>query len=678
MPVEKRGDASSGNIMAEAFKKANVATPEPSPKQPETSAASSASSAQVETSAVERPQPAIRQRQAQQREAVVEQSSHVKKDSINMSQTDFSQGRRDQGKDAKNFNTLNDMGAKRLRPLSRSAGSVRAKELATAIEKELNAGLNKDGVSSWAVQILDAGQLNLPTSSVVLLQTVTAESIDHITMYSFMIDGADIRLTPRVDKVDGRPYETPVVIGDIYNSQDYITRAEELIKQARPTRQINLIDAGATVFPASFNIEQHGVWDLLYKATLALFNTMNNQVDLGEEPAYTLAGRNAGNEQLVGRLNFSGEKYIDEVGHPQRHDVVIEMDSVRHQQGRDFSGNSSNVTKVAGYMEPVYAQPDPQNPANNQPFLNQFVITQLATGYDAIETEMTILALVTSTMVQVRNGWADAYLPRYANQGKELNYRDVGALGFCMGDAKRIDTKAASFKDNFGQFMRDYFRLNQGVIFSMDIPEVGPDAFITDIFRAAAGGNPNAVAAITQACDNLTGGVYSQKVAQYGGNFPMFIDTGNRIHNGYYVNEAGELRDIRDIDMLAVANVLGKTNPQALVDYADSYVASTGQAAVRMSKRLAIIDDVLQGRQVITGFSGRYIIGPKWLQVISEACQACNLVVNPANMVHGLGSGAVLGGYDYAAFAAGGAGGGVFNGGGNSNPQSAYAGRGRW
>lgn len=676
MPVEKRGDASSGNIMAEAFKKATATNPEPSPKQDETPAASSAADIRPDPVVAKKPQPAPRQPQAQQREAVVEQSNHVNKDSVTMTQTDFSQGRR--GADNKTF-TLNDMGSKRLRPLSRSAGSVRAKELATAIEKELKAGLNQDGVSTWAVQILDASQLNLPTSAVVLLQTVVAENTDHIAMYSFMIDGPDIRLSPRVDKVDGRPYETPVVIGDIYNSQDYITRAEELVKQARPNKTINLVDAGASVFPATYSIEQHGgVWDLLYKATMALFNTMNNQVDLATEPAYTLAGRSAATEQLVGRLNFSGEKYIDEVGHPQRHDVVIEMDSVRHQAGRDFSGNSSNVTKVAGFMEPVYAQPDPQNPANNQPFLNQFVITQLASGYDAIETEMTILALVTATMVQVRNGWADAYLPRYANQGKELNYRDVGALGFCMQDAKRIDTKAASFKENFGQFMRDYFRLNQGVIFSMDIPEVGPDAFITDIFRAAAGGNGNAIAALTQACDNLTGGVYSQKVAQYGGGFPMFIDTGNRIHNGFYVNEAGELRDIRDIDMLAVANVLGKTNPQALVDYADSYVASTGQAAVRMSKRLAIIDDVLQGRQVITGYSGRYIIGPKWLQIISEACQACNLVVNPANMVHGLGSGAVLGGYDYAAFAAGGAGGGVFNGGGNSNPQSAYAGRGRW
>lgn len=667
MSVEKKQSASGGNIMEEAFKRAKQLQDTPAQKEPETLAAKPAADTQAS---------AVRQQPAQQREAIVGQSINVNKDSTTMSNNDqYTQGRRDN----KSFNTLNDLGARRLRPLSRSAGSVRAKELQTAIEKELKAGLKSDGLSEWSVQVMDAAQLNLPTSSVVLMMTVKTSDTEHVGMYSFMIDGADIRLTPKVDKVDGRPYETPVVIGDIYNSQDYITRATELVTLTRQGRPINLIDAGAVILPANYNIEANGVYPILYKATLALYNTLNYVVQLDDQPAYSLAGRAAGSEQLVGRLNFGGERYVDEVGMPQRHDVIVEMDSIRNQQNRDFAGASSNITKVAGYMEPVYAQPDPQNPNNNQPFFNQFVITQIGTGFDAQEVEMTLLGLVTATMVQIRNGWADAYLPRFANQGKELNFRDVGALGFCVSENQRIDTKAASFKENFGNFMRDFFRLNAGVIFALDIPEVGPDAFIMDIFRAAASGNGNAIKALENACNNLTGGIYGQKAALAGGNFAMFIDTGNRIHNGYYAADTGELRDIRDVDLLAVANVLGKTNPQALLDYADSFAAGTAQAPIRMSKRLAIIDDVLQGRQVITGYSGRYIIGPVFLRVLSEACQACGLVVNPANMVHGLGSGQVLGGYDYSAFAAGSAGQGVFNGGGNAAASTAaYGGRSVW
>lgn len=675
MPVEKKPSGTSDTAMSLAFKEAGIAKSEP--EKPAAPAARSAAGTQAEPSAAAKPQPEARPQPAQQRDAVVDNSINANKDYIHMSQT-FSNDRRDGSQGAKTFNTLNESGARRLRPLSRSAGSVRAKDLEAAIIKELNAGLNKDGFSEWSVQVFDAGQLNLPTSAVALLMTVKADDIENIAMYSFMIDGPDIRLSPKVEKVDGRPYEIPAVVGDIYNSQDYITRAVELIEQTRQGRKINLVDAGGTVFPASFKIEDNGIYSLLYKATTALYNTMNNQVELEATPPYTLAGRNTGNEQLVGRLNFSGEKYIDEVGQPQRHDFIVEMDSIRHQAGREFATNTSSVTKLAGYMEPVYAQPDPQNPQNNQPFLNQVIITQIASGFDAIDTEMTLLALVTGTMVQVRNGWADSYLPRFSGQGKEMNFRDVGGLGYCTEAGARIDTKAETFKQNFGNFMRDYFRLNGGVIFALDIPEVGPDAFITDIFRAAAAGNGNAIKALIAAADNLTGGVYSQRAAAIGGNFPLFIDTGNRIHNGYYVAENGELRDIRDVDYLAVANSQGKTNPQMLVDYADSYVAATGQAAVRLSKRLAIIDEVLQGRQVITGYSGRYIVGPKFLQVLAEACQACNLVVQPANMVHGLGSGSVLGGYDYGAFAAGGAGGGVFNGGGTASNQAAFTGRGRW
>lgn len=675
MTVEKKPSASTGNIMQQALAKAGVVPG--AEERVEEQPASSAQAPRLEPAQRQaEPQP---QPQAQQRKPV--ETTTVNKDAQAMSQNtqDFASDRRSTGQ--QQFSTLSEAGARRIRPISRSAGSVRAKELEEAMAKELNRSLVDDGVSKYALQNLDSSALGLPVPSVVLLQSVPAENGQEvISMFSIMIDGPDVRLPNRIDKIDGRAYEIPTVVGDIYNSNEYFTRAKELIQLARPGKSLKIIDAGGMVLPTSFNIEQHGIHGLLYKATLACWNAMNSNVKLDEVPAYSLVGRNSQQEQLVGRLNFSGENYVDEVGHPTRSDVLLEMDSSRHQAGREFLTSSSNIGKVAGYMEPVYAQPqqDPNNP-NNQPFLAQFVITRMHSGYDAMDLEMTLLNLVISTMIQVQNGWADAFRPRF-NRGKasaEVDFRDIGGLGYCGAEAKKVDSHAESFKQNFPQFMRDYFRLNQGIIFSIDIPEVGPDAWAMDVFRAVAQNNGNAIAALVKAADNLTGGAFS-RLAQSKGNFPMIVDTGNRIHNGFYVDANGDLRDIRDVDLLAVANVYGKSSPQTIMTYADSFSPNVGPLSKRLSDRLQIIDDVLNGRQVLTGFSGRYIIAPVFLEVLTAAAREVGLVVNPANMVHGLGSGLVMGGYDFGAYAAGSAGQGIYGGTSTGGAQTAYQGRNRW
>lgn len=671
MPVEHR-PSQTENIMQQAMRYAGVlrkgaSSPEASSAKPAEQA--TATPAKATPAPRPTPNPQVQTKPNQQEGSTMQQ---------NQNQSGFADTRRTQGQ-AGQFSTMADAGARRIRPISRSAGSVHAKELEEAMAKEMTRSLQSDGVSKYQIQTLDSQQLGMPVPVVLLTQQVTADNVDYLSVFHILIDGADVRLPSRIDKVDGRSIETPTVVGDIYNSNEYIARVEELIRMTRTTNAtLKIIDAGGMVLPTNYNIAEQGVHGILYKAALACYNAMNANVQLDETPAYTLIGRNAQQEQLIGRLNFSGESYLDEVGHPVRSDVIVEMDSSRHQAGREFLTSSSNIAKVGAYIEPVYAQPqqDPNNP-NNQPFYAQCVITRMQSGYDALDTEMILLDLVTTTMLQQGNGWADAFRPRYNRKGGDIDFRDIGGLGYCGTEGKKVDSQSESFKANFAQFMREYFRLNQGIIFAIDIPEVGPDAFAMDIFRAAGGGNPNAINALVRAADNLTGNRFSPLAAKFG-NFPLMVDTGNRIHNGYYVDGSGELRDIRDVDLLAVANVYGKSSPQTIMTWAESFSPNVGPLALRMANRLEIIDDVLNGRQVLTGFSGRYIVGPKFLEVLTQACRDASLVVSPANMVHGLGSGLVMGGYDYGQFAAGQAGAGVFGGAQGAGPASSYSGRGRW
>lgn len=582
----------------------------------------------------------------------------------NMSQ-DFSENRRTDNRPT----SLADNGRAQRRPIARNSSSHRVRQLEKAIGDELGVSVRDGVANNWAVLLLDVAQTQLALPVIMVLMVESANATTHVSAFSILVNSEEIRLSPRMEKGEnGRPIELRTVAGDVYNSKEYWARVQQLIgEQYQNASNLQIHDAGGLVIPESFDTQNGDVHGLVYTAGNAAYTVMNTYVSLDDAPPINVANRKS-NEILTARLAFSGEQRYNVVNEPIRSDVVIELDSSTQGVQDTFLQPTSMLTKTVGFITPVFAQAPSQintnGPRNDQPYWANFVITDIESGFDAFDLELVLLALNNAALLANRYAFADAFRPRFSQRdGNDL--RDIGALGYTMiVDGKPlgyIDTKTEGFQQEFAQLILDNFR--DGLLTSIDVPEIGEKAWALDIFRAAANGDLRAVGRIRRAADNLTNGAFSQI---FGDDTRIAADDDNRIHLGYWTDEQGRQRDLRSIDYLAVLNIFGKTAPGQAVAFADTYSPKMGTLAARLDARLQIIDSCTSGNWKLTGYANRLNFYGPFIQALLSACDRAGLVVNPANVSAGLGATTVLGGYDVGQYAVSGGVQGVFQNRGNN------------
>ena len=538
------------------------------------------------------------------------------------------------------------------RPVPKNPGSTRARAIEDAIKKELAASLQDDELN-YSTLHLDSSKTGLPVSIILVTLLASASGKSIASVFSLLVETPDLRLAPRTDRFDNRPVETPTVIGDIYNAGEYWNIVVQFAKQYLGTN-VEVNDAGGEVVSHNYPLDSDNVHRLVYAAANGCYTNLNTQIRLDSAKPLNVAFRDPA-EHLTGRLNFSGDQGFDLCQHPIRRDVLVEMDASRPSAGgSDFLTNSGRMlTQVGGFVEPVFAPVNANSREVQQPFSAHFVITDLQTNFDSRDREAVLLALSSATMLSNNYAYADAFRPRYTVRGKggkdDIDLRDIGALGYALVDGNqaptKIDTKSDSFLQNFGKFVREHFR--DGLIYSIDIPEIGEMSAVLDMFRCAAEGNPKAVQAVIQAANNLTDGHFGQI---FQGD-RILIDNGNRVHMGYYDRGDGVIVDARTIDNTAVLNLFGKAANRTALDFMESFSPNIGHPTVRLAVRGEVIHEVTGGRFVHTGYAGRYTFYGDFIIALNEACDRAGLVVNPANISSGLGGGAVMGGYDYSAMA---------------------------
>lgn len=582
---------------------------------------------------------------------------------------DFSENRRTDNRPI----TMADSGRMQRRPIARNSSSHRVRQLEKSIGDELSASLRDVG-GNWATQLMDTSQTQLALPVIVVLMSETAQNVVHVSAFSFLVASEETRLAPRMEKAEnGRPIELRTVPGDVYNSKEYWARVQQLISEQMGNPQnLQIHDAGGLVIPEGFDIQNGDIHGLVYTAGNAAYTVMNNFVALDDTPPINVANRKS-NEVLTARLSFAAEQRFTVTGEPIRSDVTIELDSSTQGAQESFLQPTSMLVKTAGFVTPVFAQAPQQvstnGPRNDQPYWAQFVITDIESGFDAFDLEMVLLSINNTAILSKNYAFADAFRPRFSQRDnrEETDLRDIGALGYTMlvdgkpGTGVYFNTKTEGFQEEFPRLIVDNFR--DGLLISIDIPEIGEKAWALDVFRAAANGSQAAVARIRRAADNLTNGAFSQI---YGDNPNIAADDDNRIHLGYWTDDLGRQRDLRSIDYLAVLNVFGKTAPGQAVAFADTYSPKMGSLAARLDQRLQIIDSCTSGNWKLTGYANRLNFFGPFIAALLQACDRAGLVVNPANVSNGFAATSVLGGYDVGQYAMQGNVQGVFQNRGNN------------
>lgn len=527
-------------------------------------------------------------------------------------------------------------------PIGRSMGSEVLKKLQKALTE-----VYKDATTDVEVFLipLDKEQETaLAFSSLLVASRFNKATNPGIGFYNLILEATGDKPSPIFETVNNggmgqQQIEIVRVAGDAY---DDVLRSKASAAIARAFPGVSQFSAEACVVPSSFNPDNAvAVHQLAVNAVIAATTELETNAKGFEDLDLTKFAKDS---NLEVRVAFSKSQNEDPVGLPVRSDVTMEFLSQQQQNNQNRSlNNGDRATKIAslsGFVDILYAPVAPQAtynpwgnapgaaPTNKQLYAARLVLTDSTTEFASTPAGQ-LLGLTAAMSLQQDNNWIQAFRP-VASSGGDIDMNDIGGLGIeanFEGNPNGIGSKVAVKSDAFrpedlGQYIGALFR--PGLVLSMDVPECGPQSWYTNIFAAASAGDANAYRAIRNAANTLTGDMFDKFFPQ---NAPMFVDSGNRVHLGYYEDRLGQKRDIRDIDYLAVVNVLGEKDHATIRDWSDTFTQTGYSLAMRLAARKRIITALTGQSAVFTGFAQRVTFTPDFINALTQACHATGLMV---------------------------------------------------
>lgn len=594
-----------------------------------------------------------------------------------------SQAHRQADEQPKGF-SFRSMGSMNRTAMGRNPTSEALSKLVKAITTVYTENADK----SFEVQVLPIDmnsntQLSVSVAIVALRdkQNPTAGVAFHTLIVAGSIDAP----APRFENIGGVNTEITRVVGEAYD--------DTLIKVVRETiartygTQIPLYDADAEVVPRTFDLaDPQAVFTLAANALFACSQELEIHAGGFTDINLAFAERDS---NLNVRIAYGQPQFLDPVGLPQRGDIEINFSAAPANQGQQQVERTSNVSVARGFLDLTWAPVVQQQQQGGwaqpvqsfQRYAARFVMTGLE-SQQLLTIPAQLLALIPALSLRENNQWVQAF--RNNGFGAEgVDMHDIGAVGIEVnfennpsGIGSRIDTKSDSFKpEHLHKLVAS--TVQPGLILSLDVPECGSSTWYNGVFAAAAAGNPRANQAIIDAANYLTNGRFGNHF--HGGR--IAVDEDNRIHLGHYADRSGVRRDIRDIDYLAVLNMVGEKDLGVVRDWSDTFVKTGFPLALRLAGRKRILTNLVNDVQ-ITGFARRVTFEADFLDALAKSVAECGLSIRTTAPYADLGSFERASG-DYLRSAMMGSGStGVFNNGGgfgnNAGSGNRGFGFGRW
>jgi len=514
-----------------------------------------------------------------------------------------------------------------------------AAEVLTKLEKALDE-VYKSANAAFEIKLIPLDMNNNPAiaRSALIVALFDKNNLDlGVSYHTLILAGSGEPFPPKYENINGQNVEIQRVDGDVWDDKFREVAADAV---ARTFSGARLIDAEAEVVPRTFDVsDEQLVYQLAANALFAANHELNRmRTDFRD---LNLAGA-ARDSNLTARVQFNHDQLVDPVGEPIRTDVMIDLiaTAIQTGQGANADARATKVSQVGGFLDlvwdPVAPQANPyaqwgqptQQQQFNQLYITHFVMTHLET-LELMTVPAQLFALVQALTLRDGNAWARGFAPRPYAAGIDMH--DIGAIGIEAnpeGDARgfgaRIDTKTDSFttQGTLHKLLQAFVR--PGLLLSIDVPECGPSTWSNSVFAAAAEGSAKANEFIIEAAQTLTNGNFLKHYTNGSGR--VAFDNNNRIHLGWYVDSQGRKRDIRDIDYLAVANLVGEKDPTVIKDWSDTFVNLQISPAQRLAKRKNIIQNLV-GDATFTGFARRATLDGAFMEALAKGCVDAGLVL---------------------------------------------------
>lgn len=521
-------------------------------------------------------------------------------------------------------------------PISLGVGSEyygKVKASLTEIYKEANQGVE--------IALIDLDRVNYPAlafSSLIVALRNKGNPGQGVAYHVLILEATGEKLTPVYEAINNMQVEITRVTSDALDDI-LLKTASDSVAKAFPGVQVYMVDG--VVVPTSFNPEdKYSMHKLALNAGLACGTEL--QLHSPDFKDLNLSQLQHDSTMNI-NIGFNRQQIEDAVGQPMRSDVLINFVSKKSNGGqqRNASVNSGDkeakVSEVSGFIDVLW---NPVNQMGNfnpympvqqvqtQKYAARLVITNLASNHSFTPGSI-LLALATSLAMRDDSNWIQAFRPTPSVRG-EIDMADIGALNIeanlmnePTGFGTRIDTKTDSFKlEDLGQLVAAL--IQPGLIVSMDCPEVGAQSWYLMVFAAAAAGSQNAYRIIYEAANQLTNGGFGK---YFPNGSAMFVDTNNRVHLGTWTDRNGNKRDIRDIDQVAVCNMIGDTSPQLIRDWSDTVLRTSYPLEQRLAARKKMIMALTNETAVFTGFAQRVTFSALALDALAKGIKETGMPV---------------------------------------------------
>ena len=522
------------------------------------------------------------------------------------------------------------------RPISRLATGEVVVKYKTTLEKQMELNFRQGFDSAFKLFVLDNNNANVgPLSSILVTYHEVQAGQHYMAVYTLLVEASSAGLNPKTVHYSGRNIEIETVSGDVFNDILWNRIVEHITTVTG--QKLNVLEAGTIVLPRELDPEDEDhLRRVIFEATQACYTVMETELG-GKQDPFTIALINTGAENLVARLDYNPGSAETSTGLPVRSDVRISLQgSVNDQQAAGGFEQIRELVVVDAFIDLTYSPPGPPVPGQlptTQYYYPRAVITRADTVIDAITMELQLLALSQATLLNRNMAWAGVFRPRHHIKG--LDTRDIGAVNWEInladnpgGKPDKIDTKAKSFGDT-ELYQLVTMSIHDKLLYSMDIEEVGELSWIHQAYLASADGDPKSYQLVIEAANKLTMGHFSQ-VFQGGA---ICYNEANRIHLGYYLDESGVKRDLREIDYLALLNVYGKDDPKAIVKWGETFDNRDIPIEIRMEDRANILKGILGANIHIKGYARRITFDPNFMIALNIACSRAGLIVRPNNLI---------------------------------------------
>ena len=393
-----------------------------------------------------------------------------------------------------------------------------------------------------------------------------------------------------------------------------------------------LRSCGATVVPEGFAwSDADAVRRLWVIADAAIKNTL--KVKSNELPALNLKHLDP-SESLSVSIGFQADDSISLTSEPVRSDLIITTSVIKNaENGQNNSAVLNSGGKVVphsiarGFMDFAYTRQPNQYQTNpyrpEPPFSARLVVTHLATA-NVMTLEDQILILLGVSFAVSNNRWFESC--RASGNPGAVNPRSIAALNI-EGNLRRETDKggygtppdvfSADWNDTaLGTFLGE--AVGSQVALAIDLPRLGSTSWHTQELLACltekGEAQQNAINDVLTATDTLLGSNF-QKYYQ-GGN--PFAEGAEAILLGHYTDRAGMVRDLSNLDYLAMANHVGETDPKMLARFTETYFNLNIHEEVRLQDRRDLIKSLFPSA-VFTGQAYRGTFSAKFIEAAVKA-----------------------------------------------------------